>query len=102
MQANSFYKEILTLKEKVEGTEELDVMHAARLKLIRLSLDKENIDLMKRNETLKNVVLKVSGEPIDMPLFDPDSIEVGDFVKTFKQETLQHFNNILLVAHTAK
>ena len=102
MQANSFYKEILTLKEKVEDTDELDVMHAARLKLIRLSLDKENIDLLKRNETLKIGVLKLSGEPIDMPLFDPDSIEVGDFVKTFKQETLQHFNNILLVAHTAK
>ncbi|WP_394222734.1 hypothetical protein [Alteromonas gracilis] len=102
MQVNSFYNEVLTLKEKVKDTVELDTIYAARLKLIRISLGNENIALLKRNEALKNVVVKLSSEPLDMPLLDPDSIEVSDFVDTFKQETLQHFNNILLVAHSAK
>ena len=102
MQVNSFYKEVLTLKEKVEETNELDTLQAARLKLIRISLEKKNIELLKRNEILQNVVVKLSSEPLDMPLLDPDSKDVGNFVSTFKQETLHHFNNILLVAHSAK
>lgn len=98
---NDFYKEVLMLKESVEEATELGTMHAARLKLIRLSMKKDSIALLKRNRALKNVVLKLSGESLDMPTADFDSIDVGDFINTFKQETLDHFNSILLVAHTA-
>ncbi len=102
MQNNAFYDEVLTLKEKVEASDELDTMQAARLKLIRLSMETNNIALLKRNEALKNAVVKLSSEPLEMPSIDFDSIEVGDYVNTFKQGTLQHLNNILLVAHTAQ
>lgn len=102
MQTNPFYDEVLMLKEKVEASDELDTMQAARLKLIRLSMEKDNIALLKRNEALKNAVVKLSSEPFEMPSIDFDSIEVGDYVNTFKQGTLQHLNSILLMAHTAE
>jgi len=100
MKVNPLYDEVLKLKEQVEATCDISTMHAARLKLMRLSLEKENVALIKHNDALRNTVLKISGQPLEAPSLDFTGEELETFKQRFKKETLTHLNRILFVAHS--
>lgn len=102
MPNNEFYVDILKLRDVIESATEIQTIHGARLKMLRISSQAENIALLKRNESLKNVILELSGESIEMPTSEIPNFNIERYLEEFRRRTLVHFNRALLVGHGAK